>query len=25
VGGLFPTIAANFPISDSPRSAMCLH
>lgn len=25
VGGLFPTLAANFPISDSPRSAMCLH
>ncbi len=25
VGGLFPTISANFPISDSPRSAICLH
>ena len=25
VGGLFPSLSDNFPISDSPMSAMCLH
>lgn len=25
VGGLYPSLADNFPISDSPMSAMCLH